>query len=230
MGDTVNVRVSISNATDPTKRTVAAEIVDDATPSNQHRDLLKAHYSEGMNAYRYFGTLRAQIAWAPAIILVALITFVAKDTDVLKIYEFRFILPGVMLGVFAAIYLANHYLQIQQRKCSNVAKRAEHYWQRDEVPDVGPSFFALRNSSNKENAQIRSSNKPDMPSFCLLVFLVLLWGLHFFAIMYSVGGWHAYWAGEAASRETTSEAPPSASNVDDKADSPNPAAEVENGG
>ena len=127
MSNTVNVRVSIKNATDPNARTVEAQLVDDAIPSNLHREILKAHYAEAMNGYRYFGTLRAQIAWAPAIILVALITFVAQRADSALFSAFSFIPIGAMFVVFCLIYFANHYLQIQQRNCSNAAKLAEHY-------------------------------------------------------------------------------------------------------
>lgn len=216
MTDTIIARISIENATDPESRSVKAEIVDEAAPaardagrppSDDRRELLMAHYAEHMNAYRYFGSLRAQIAWAPSIILVALISFIARDAAALSRYGLRFVVPCTVLGVFAVIFVANLYLQYQQQKSSNGAKNAQYHLLSGGYEDKDISFFRLRQDTRTGAPDIKSSRRPDKPSWCLLAFLALLLALQFLATVSSFGGLSAYWENEPLRPGAVSEAP-----------------------
>jgi len=93
------------------------------------RDLCKTHISESLNDYRYFGNLRAAIAWLPAVVTFTLIAYaidLVKEPD-LTLFKWLIGLQGITLVLILA---TQWFLQLRQKDARWAATVAqENYMQ-----------------------------------------------------------------------------------------------------
>jgi hypothetical protein len=194
----ITVQFKISSSDDPSKPPTISDLTiaqGGAAVAKLPDDFYKAHYAEAMSSYRYFGTLRAAIAWTPATIAMTLITYLATGAFVKEHVLLWYAVPLALAGVFVLIFVANVHLQKQQRKSSNAAKKAQHYWV---TQNQTPRFYlALTQDLPKGDALIRSlalsqRGWPDTSSWCLLVFFIVLLIINGYSVMETVGGYDVY--------------------------------------
>ncbi len=72
-------------------------------------DYYNSRYSEYMSQYRFFGSLRTRIAWAPATISVAVVAFLFEQFATSTV-----VLSVVIAVIFLAIFVVNLALQREQ--------------------------------------------------------------------------------------------------------------------
>lgn len=128
-------------------------------------DMCKEIYKENMGHFRYFGTLRARIAYVPATIgLTVVALFITANQQ-------AFIAKLVFSFVLFLIFVMNYILQRHQQKCKNISKFAQNDWReissKSAASPVSSSEYATR---AKKEAKIW----PDSASIILLLFLTIV--------------------------------------------------------
>ncbi len=152
-------------------------------PDNAVRDLYKAHYAEAMSNYRFFGTLRAAIAWTPAVIAMTAVTYAANQLSFVQLWP-NLIPSAFLLVVFLCIHLANRHLQVQQDRCLQIATAAQ-----DAIGSDAPARPLRRYTDLYKTVRCdRGRPRYDPSSWFLASFLVVLLGAQTgFAIWRSCG-------------------------------------------
>jgi len=153
------------------------------------RDLCKTHISESLNDYRFFGNLRAAIAWLPAAVTFALIAYAVDLVE-----EPNLTLLGGLValqGITLALILATQwFLQVRQRDARWAATVAqENYMQ--EKPGPLPSFYELTRVRARERAKKNADGsdrkrgrrwRADKPTYALILFFLALMAGQIFVI------------------------------------------------
>ncbi|WP_300016384.1 hypothetical protein [uncultured Roseobacter sp.] len=131
-------------------------------------EMCKEIYKENMGHYRYFGTMRARIAYAPATIALAVVSAFAVTNDKIRISMVFIVI------VFALIYVINALLQKEQSICAKICKIAQEEWRNHISGNQGepPNSKEFRRRA-KDGLPMRGF-RPDFASLVLLVFLVTL--------------------------------------------------------
>jgi len=145
-------------------------------------DLYKSHYAEAMHIYRYFGTLRAQITWFPAIISVTLLSYFS-DKVIFDIEWMNFLTSGFLFLILLFIFLANYYLQKKQKASTQASKTAQAQIKsaiEGDIPDLH-TFYDILNQ-----ARPRFFVKPDGASLYLLLFFLTLIIGHGFMVYWRI--------------------------------------------
>lgn len=151
---------------------------DDCKNKEKIGDYYKDLYKEAMSDFRYFGNLRAQIAWQPATIIVAAITFALDKVKLTDVSWLPVSTPTALVIVFAVvallIFFANYYLQTQQNVSKKIAVQAhKNCIQILNCKDFpAKSYSELKKEANSGGSLVW----PDRPSWLLLGFLVTLAG------------------------------------------------------
>src|SRR5690606_36264698 len=89
--------------------------------------VFQAHQAEAMHNYRFYGTLRAQIAWMPAVIALAIVSYSAEQMAATSLWV-NMAPTLFLLVVFARINAANRTLQRDQHNALGIARVARRSW------------------------------------------------------------------------------------------------------
>lgn len=201
VADTYRVELVI-NAGTATERRQVFRAVEETADRVKTAEVYREHYKEAMNSFRYFGTLRAQIAWLPAMIALAAATYFGKS------YAFDLYVGGIniplsfigLLFILLLIFVANYYLQKQQENCTMVAKTFQEKWlEPPEMQDDAPpkSYHQILKEEKEvrkiltpaqkkqpENEKYHSRQLFDPSSIHLMVFFFALLATQFVIVSY----------------------------------------------
>lgn len=128
-----------------------------------YRDIWK----ETMAHERWYGVMRSRVAWAPATIALAFMSF--------SIINFgQFVLPYIaFVVVLATIFVTNVYLERLQRGCRNICKECMDKIHRILETGKCNSFVSYKNIRDDVDARV-GIWQHDPPTYALSVFLVVL--------------------------------------------------------
>lgn len=135
---------------------------------------IEGQLREARDQFRYYGNLRAMVAWLPAVITVTMLAFIFD-----KIPE-----PGeevvvgsvaVLGAVLAMIFIVQMTFQRRQRVAMLLARRLQEDW-RAAIDGADQPLLTLRELSREVLARERSwrSYRPDAASWALAFFFVVL--------------------------------------------------------
>lgn len=149
-----------------------------AEPSDADKlriDFYKDHYKEFMNNYRYFGSLRAAIAWTPATITIALATFLIKEMQA-PVVPVMLALGAVLVMIFAT----NIHLHREQIVFQNMCKICEDEWKKLGAAAAPMSYGEMR---DKAVAGIGPAKYFELSTIMLLLFFLVLGALPLITVL-----------------------------------------------
>src|SRR5215469_1540744 len=91
-------------------------------------ELFKEIYKESLGSYRFYGTLRATIAWPPATLVCASGVYLLRKSDLHLLPHGEYLLPAIFSIVLGLIAYVNYQLQMLQAECMAVARKCLEYW------------------------------------------------------------------------------------------------------
>ena len=77
-------------------------------------ELFKEIYKESLSSYRFYGTLRATIAWPPTTFVCASGIYLLGNSDIHLLPYGEYLLPAAFSVVLGLIAYVNYQLQIMQ--------------------------------------------------------------------------------------------------------------------
>ena len=138
-------------------------------------ELFKEIYKESLSSYRFYGTLRATIAWPPATLVCASGIYLLGNSDIHLLPYGEYLLPAVFSVVLGLIAYVNYQLQIMQAECMAVARKCLEYWA------SGIDGNALKPHTYLEiKEQVNVKKYFDAPTLCFIVFSFILIFLNVF--------------------------------------------------
>jgi len=142
-------------------------------------ELFKEIYKESLSSYRFYGTLRATIAWPPATLVCASGVYLLRQSDLHLFSYGEYLLPVVFSIVLGLIAYVNYQLQILQAECMAVARKCLEYWKN------GLNGCQLTPHTYLEiKEQINYKKHFDTPTLCFIVFSFILIFLNVFVSFY----------------------------------------------
>ena len=142
-------------------------------------ELFKEVYKESLSNYRFYGTLRASIAWPPATLVGASAVYLLSNSDIHLLPYGKYLLPSVFSVVLGLIAYVNYQLQMMQAECMAVARKCLDYW-RNGIG--GYEVEPLTYSDLK--AQVIYNKSFDTPTLCFILFSFILLFLNAFVSVY----------------------------------------------
>lgn len=136
-------------------------------------------YNQYMEQFRFYGNMRAKIAWAPATITVAVIAFLQRDTESNGI---QVNLIVILFTVLTLIFAANVYLHRMQVLFLYMARECERYIANTTGETKLPlkTFSEIRSDARRQHAYrgdlFEGANVSLFLFFSALGILVLLHG------------------------------------------------------
>jgi hypothetical protein len=138
-------------------------------------ELFKEIYKESLSSYRFYGTLRATIAWPPATLVCASGIYLLGNADIHLLPYGEYLLPAAFSVVLGLIAYVNYQLQIMQAECMAVARKCLEYWK------SGIDGNALKPETYLEiKEQVNVKKHFDAPTLCFIVFSFILIFLNVF--------------------------------------------------
>jgi hypothetical protein len=170
----VDIALTIKNPA--TGKDIVALANQSLLPKDQKptMELFKEIYKESLNGYRFYGTLRASIAWPPATILGAGFVYFSQNSDIHDLPFGRYILPIFFAIVLALIIFVNYRLQLMQAESVAVARQSLKHWKEGLTgSNIEPfTYSELR-------GRVSFSRRFDGPTWSFIIFCVVLITLNF---------------------------------------------------
>ena len=142
-------------------------------------ELFKEIYKESLSRYRFYGTVRATIAWPPATLVGASGVYLLSNSDIHFLPYGEYLLPAVFSVVLGLIAYVNYELQVMQAECMAVVRKCLEYWK------SGIYGNELKPHTYLEiKEQVSFKTRFDTPTLCFIVFSFILLFLNLFVSFY----------------------------------------------
>ena len=142
-------------------------------------ELFKEIYKESLSNYRFYGTLRASIAWPPATLVAASAVYLLSNSDIHLLPCGKYLLPSVFSVVLGLISYVNYQLQIMQAECMAVSRKCLDYWRK------GIDGYEVESQTYSNlKAQVVYNKRFDTPTSCFILFSFILLFLNAFVSIY----------------------------------------------
>lgn len=144
---------------------------DISPPNRLLAELYRECFKETMGHERWFGTLRARIAWAPATITLAVISFFV--TRFPHLFWLSYL---ILVSVFVMIFVTNIHLERAQRRCRYICRRCaclvNQIANGKDVPFF--NYGSIRDSAKCSMKRKIKWFHHDTPTISLFIFLATL--------------------------------------------------------